>query len=353
MPRKTKGQLQREESLRKAWIKLQASESSQILGEVSEAVTEGSDNMSGGADIAPVEEAVPEFTFDFVVESDDEDEIENEIGMDGEIANERDLELFVRTLQEAQNAAQDEERQKNASNKCPSSRVQTRQEATPASEPASEEPEFEMMETPATQWQADEEEIFQGTDVEEGMGTDDYDNQEEAPLPAFEKELPTPNEWLQELLREVVDYSLETATDASLASLTWWDFPALRQARAKLFVLSKDNKIDIFFRGRLSAMIGALSLYLDPTLSYGWRESSVLAAKASGHGVYHAQCIQQWIHRFLMFGKLPLHQYGHSQSVLEDEDFSQTIQLHLQERTKDGYIRAEDIVDFLSARAVS
>ncbi|KIJ33501.1 hypothetical protein M422DRAFT_264431 [Sphaerobolus stellatus SS14] len=235
MPRKTKGQLQREESLRKAWIKLQASESSQILGEVSEAVTEGSDNMSGGADIAPVEEAVPEFTFDFVVESDDEDEIENEIGMDGEIANERDLELFVRTLQEAQNAAQDEERQKNASNKHPrfypgnsrrsqqrhaanrrqleaegkttfitqffqSSRVQTRQEATPASEPASEEPEFEMMETHATQWQADEEEIFQGTDVEEGMGTDDYDNQEEAPLPAFEKELPTPNEQLQELL---------------------------------------------------------------------------------------------------------------------------------------------------------
>ncbi|KIJ33502.1 hypothetical protein M422DRAFT_264432 [Sphaerobolus stellatus SS14] len=50
-----------------------------------------------------------------------------------------------------------------------------------------------------------------------------------------------------------------------------------------------------------------------------------------------------------MFGKLPLHQYGHSQSVLEYEDFSQTIQLHLQERTKDGYIRAEDIVDFLSS----
>ncbi|KIJ40465.1 hypothetical protein M422DRAFT_256721 [Sphaerobolus stellatus SS14] len=32
-----------------------------------------------------------------------------------------------------------------------------------------------------------------------------------------------------------------------------------------------------------------------------------------------------------------------------DEDFSQTIQLHLQERANDGYIRAEDIVDFLSS----
>ncbi|KIJ51597.1 hypothetical protein M422DRAFT_243892 [Sphaerobolus stellatus SS14] len=115
-----------------------------------------------------------------------------------------------------------------------------------------------------------------------------------------------------------------TATDASLATLTWRHFPALRWARAKLSVLSKDKKIDIFFRGRLSAMIGALSLYLDSTLAYGWQESSVLAAKVSGHGQ-------------------PLHRYGHSQSVLEDEDFSQTIQLHLQERVKDGYIRAEDI----------
>ncbi|KIJ37232.1 hypothetical protein M422DRAFT_260397 [Sphaerobolus stellatus SS14] len=96
-------------------------------------------------------------------------------------------------------------------------------------------------------------------------------------------------------------------------------------------------------------MVGALSLYLDPSLSYSWWESSMIAAKVSGHGAYHARCIRQWIHRFLMFGTLPLHRYGHSQSVLEDENFSQTIQLHLQERAKDGYIKAEDIVDFLSS----
>ena len=205
------------------------------------------------------------------------------------------------------------------------------------------------MEVPVTQWQVDEEEIFQGPGIEEGMGMNDYNSQGEAPLPAVEKEVPTPNERLQKLLQEVGDYSLEKPTDASLASLTWRDFPALRRVRAKLSVLSKDKKIDIFLCGHLNAMIGALNLYLDPTLSYGWRESSVLAANASGHGVYHARCIRQWIHRFLMFGKLPLHQYGYSKSVLEDEDFSQTIQLHLQERAKDGYIRAEDIVDFLSS----
>ena len=79
------------------------------------------------------------------------------------------------------------------------------------------------METPATQSQVNEEEIFHGTDVEKGMGTDGYDNQEEAPLPVIENKLPMPNEKLQELLWEVEDYSLETATDASLASLTWQD----------------------------------------------------------------------------------------------------------------------------------
>jgi hypothetical protein len=179
MPRKTKGQLQREESLRKARIALQASESPPVLDEVPEAVTEGNNIMSGGADIAPAEETMPEFMFDFVVGSDDEEEIEDSTQMDGEITSEGDLELFIRTLQEAQNAAQDEERQKNASKKRPrfysgnsvrsrqrhaanrrqleaegkttfitqffqGSRVQTMQEANPPPAPAPGESELEV-----------------------------------------------------------------------------------------------------------------------------------------------------------------------------------------------------------------
>ncbi|KAF9455309.1 hypothetical protein BDZ94DRAFT_1205895, partial [Collybia nuda] len=38
--------------------------------------------------------------------------------------------------------------------------------------------------------------------------------------------------------------------------------------------------------------------------------------------------------------------------MLEDEDFAQQIQLHLQEIAKDGYIRALDIVDFLARPAM-
>ena len=162
-----------------AQIKLQPLESLPILDEVPETVTEGSNNMSGGADIAFEEETVPEFIFDFVVESDDEEDIETVTQMDGEIASEGDLESFIRTLQEAQNAAQEEERQKNASKKRPrfytgnsvrsqqrhaanrrqleaegkttfitqffqGSRVKTMQDANLPQEPISEEPEIEV-----------------------------------------------------------------------------------------------------------------------------------------------------------------------------------------------------------------
>ena len=42
-------------------------------------------------------------------------------------------------------------------------------------------------------------------------------------------------------------------------------------------------------------MAGTLNLYLDPMLSYSWRECSILVAKTAGHGVYHARNIWTWI----------------------------------------------------------
>jgi hypothetical protein len=73
-------------------------------------------------------------------------------------------------------------------------------------------------------------------------------------------------------------------------------------------------------------MVAALNLYLDPELSYSWRESSVLAAKALGHGVNHAQNLQKWIKKYLHSEKLPLHCYGtYHFSILEDEDFQREI----------------------------
>jgi len=78
----------------------------------------------------------------------------------------------------------------------------------------------------------------------------------------------------------------ENATDNLLNGLSYKDFPALRRARASLTVKSHDKKIDVFFCARISGMVGTLNLYLDPSLSYSWRECSLLVSKASGHGVH-------------------------------------------------------------------
>ena len=162
-------------------------------------------------------------------------------------------------------------------------------------------------------------------------------------------------EQVDDLLREMQnaaknqDKIPEDKMDDLLNGLSYKDFPALRRARASLSVKSRDKKIDVFFRARISAMVGTLNLYLDPMLSYSWRQSSLLAAKAAGHGVNHARNLRTWIRRFLTNGKLPLHRYGtYHSSVLEDEDFAQNIQLHLVEIAKKGYIRAQDVVDFVA-----
>ena len=126
------------------------------------------------------------------------------------------------------------------------------------------------------------------------------------------------------------------------------NFPELRQAHAKLQVRAKDPKLDVFFRARITAMAGTLNLYLDPEMSYTWRQVSLVVSKSQGHGVSYARNIRTWIHRFLSLGKLPLHQYGHFQScILEDKDFAQDIQLHLLEISKGGYVQAQDVVDYI------
>ena len=115
----------------------------------------------------------------------------------------------------------------------------------------------------------------------------------------------------------------------------------------------KDKKLDVFFRGRITAMVATLNLYLDPELSYSWQESSIFAAKALGRGVKHARNLRKWINNYLHSEKLPLHRYGtYRSSILEDEDFRRNIQLHLTEIAKKGYICAQDIVDYVATPEV-
>ncbi|KIJ50090.1 hypothetical protein M422DRAFT_245889 [Sphaerobolus stellatus SS14] len=183
MPKKSKAQLQREESLGKARSTLQALESIQIPDEVPVTVIEDQNDISGSG------------------ESDDEEEIGTDKAMDGEITSEGELELFIRTLQDAQNAAQEEERQNNASRKhskfytgnsmrsqqrnalnhrqlesegkttfitqfFQSSKLQSMQETTPMPHTMSDGPEYEVIERPTIQQQVNEENILQDLEIQ-------------------------------------------------------------------------------------------------------------------------------------------------------------------------------------------
>ena len=94
-------------------------------------------------------------------------------------------------------------------------------------------------------------------------------------------------------------------------------------------------------------MAGTLNLYLDPEMSYTWRQVSLVFSKSQGHGVTHIRNIRPGSIDFSAWAN-PLHRYGHFQScILEDEDFAQDIQLHLLEISKGGYVGAQDVVDYI------
>jgi hypothetical protein len=150
------------------------------------------------------------------------------------------------------------------------------------------------------------------------------------------------------LLRNLQDNGPVAASEAALNLLSYRDFPKLQRAQAGLTVKSRDKKIDVVFRSRINAMAATLNLYLDPELSYTWRQASNLAARAAGKSLKFARKIREWIHSYLHHQKLPMHRYGcfHS-SILDDEDIQQAIQLQLLEKASKAYICAQDLVDIV------
>ena len=141
----------------------------------------------------------------------------------------------------------------------------------------------------------------------------------------------------------------ESPIDYELEKLWWRDFERLGQAQVELSFKVKDSKLTIVLRSRIASMVGTLNLYLDKTLLYTWRQASELASKAQGKGTSYARNIRTWIHTYLEDKSLPHDNYGTTNSsLLANEDFAQRIQLYLLERSKEGYIKAQDIVDFVA-----
>ncbi|KAJ7117825.1 hypothetical protein C8R44DRAFT_738699 [Mycena epipterygia] len=224
---------------------------------------------------------------------------------------------------------------------------------------AGQTPADSVAQTPAQSDSESESELESGSEEEVKIGTSPAAAQSTEPstqAPDCMDPVNLAHVHLKELLEaiqngsQILDPTPETATDRSLNQLNYKDFPSLRRATASLSVKSKDKKLDVFFRARITAMAGTLNLYLDSELSYTWREASMIVARSQGHGSYRARCIRNWIHAFLTSKKLPLHRYGqYHSSILNDEDFSEAIKLHLQHISqKDGHFTAQALVDFVA-----
>jgi hypothetical protein len=151
---------------------------------------------------------------------------------------------------------------------------------------------------------------------------------------------------------EKIETMTPTTTDAALAA--WKNFPALWKALNTLNTKSKDKKLDVFFRARITAMVGTLNLYLDSDLSFTWRQASLIAARAQGrNGTSYSRKIRTWLHQFLSSGELPIHHYGHvHSSILHDEDFAHDLKIYLLEKSQKKYIFAQDIVDYVASPEV-
>jgi hypothetical protein len=64
------------------------------------------------------------------------------------------------------------------------------------------------------------------------------------------------------------DNSPEGGSEIALNKLNYRNFPALRRAAARLELESKNKNHDVVFRGRILAMFGTLTLYLDTSAAY-------------------------------------------------------------------------------------
>jgi hypothetical protein len=132
------------------------------------------------------------------------------------------------------------------------------------------------------------------------------------------------------------------------------DFPTLRHAAAKLTVLSKSKKIDVVFRACLAAMHAMLNLFLNPCFDFSWRTCLSISARSQGFkGELQARSVRTWIHNYIHFNHLPYHGYmGNITSMLNDEEFSQGLQMFLLETVKGRPIHADNVVAYVALEEV-
>ncbi|KAJ7197754.1 hypothetical protein GGX14DRAFT_402382 [Mycena pura] len=110
----------------------------------------------------------------------------------------------------------------------------------------------------------------------------------------------------------------------------------------------KHAEMNFVLKGRLELMLAFLRLYAADGYK-SWGKAADTIAKSAGHGSWTSRKIREWTRDFLGDDThLPVSQYGKfNESVLDDEDLSQEIHLHLQSLGQ--YISAQDVVNFMSS----
>lgn len=303
-----------------------------------------------------------ELDFDFESESDsDSDSDDLEVGKEfqdemGELEKEAAIAHFSETLRYAQKAAIEAEKLRKASQAKRPSFYSKNSKRTKQRRKVQEDvlkkngfqsissffSKAELAKEPEAVSEEEEEE-----EVKE-VESKTFEASKVSPAPHQLPALSVHEHFLQMLSKCCMETQEDKKSDEALTN--WRNLAELQKAAQRLKNVSKNEALDIVNRGRVIAMLGTLNIFIDEDLNFTWKEASLMASKISGHGEAHARSIRTWIHQYLQDGRLPSHRYGmfHT-SMLDDEDLAQALKLHLLEvREQCKYIRAQDVVDFVS-----
>ena len=131
------------------------------------------------------------------------------------------------------------------------------------------------------------------------------------------------------------------------------DWAVLSKGQERLLQSQDKLLLDVVFQACISAMIGVLNIFLNPKLSFTWRELLIVVATAQGHGVACTCSIWTWVLDFVWEERLPFYSYGYTrQTVLKDKDLLKEIQEELLEKLKAGFIKAQDVCDIVAGKKI-
>ena len=165
------------------------------------------------------------------------------------------------------------------------------------------------------------------------------------------KETHTARKCLEDIRQEAVEaHQMISRCAPSSTSQLLNDHSKLREVSTQLTGEMKTGDHDVIVRGRVAAMIGLLNLYTAQNLKYSWKRASEIVAETQGRGTHHARSIREWVMGFLRWRDLPLHQLNRKRgTLLDDEDIAGEIKMKLTEKTKGGFLKAQDVVEVVAS----